>query len=131
MGIFSGFNISASALTAQRLRMDVIANNLANIETTRTPEGGPYQRQIPVFVPREERQGVNVAALLRDPSPFKQVYDPSHPDADEDGYLLLPNVDLVKEMVDMIGASRAYEANITALNTAKEMAQRALDIGSR
>lgn len=137
MSIFSNFGISASGLTAQRLRMDTIANNIANIETTRTPEGGPYQRQVPLFASRESQEtgqpggGVRVQALLRDQSPFKRVYEPGHPDADEEGYVLMPNVELVKEMVDMIDASRAYEANVTALNTAKEMAQRALEIGRR
>lgn len=137
MGIFSNFGISASGLTAQRLRMDTIANNIANIETTRTPEGGPYRRQIPLFAPRQPDEsgkpggGVRVQALLQDQSPFKRVYEPSHPDADEEGYVLMPNVELVKEMVNMIDASRAYEANVTALNTAKDMAQRALEIGRR
>lgn len=136
MSVFSPFSISASGLTAQRLRMDTIANNIANIETTRTPEGGPYRRQVPVFVPRIQEgnqvgDGVRVAALRRDPSPFKQVYDPSHPDADEEGYVLMPNVELVKEMVDMIDSSRAYEANVTALETTKGMMRRALDIGRR
>jgi len=137
MNIFSNFGISASGLTAQRLRMDTIANNIANIETTRTPEGGPYRRQVPLFAPREENVegqpggGVRVQALLQDQSPLKRVYEPGHPDADEEGYVLMPNVELVKEMVDMIDASRAYEANVTALNTAKEMAQRALEIGRR
>ncbi len=137
MDIFSNFGISASGLTAQRLRMDTIANNIANIETTRTPEGGPYRRQIPLFAPRQPSEtgkpgdGVRVQALLQDQSPFKRVYEPSHPDADEEGYVLMPNVELVKEMVNMIDASRAYEANVTALNTAKDMAQRALEIGRR
>lgn len=137
MSLFKGFNISASGLTAQRVRMDIIANNIANVETTRTPEGGPYRRQIPVFMPREGivqgagGEGVRVTAIIKDYSPFKMVYDPQHPDADEEGYLLLPNVELVKEMVDMIDASRAYEANVTAFNTTKEMARKALEIGRR
>ena len=136
MSVFSNFGISASGLTAQRLRMDTIANNIANIETTRTPEGGPFQRQIPLFTPRQSEpgqpgQGVQVEALLRDQSPFKRVHDPQHPDADEEGYVLMPNVELVKEMVDMIDASRAYEANVTALDTSKNMALRALEIGRR
>ncbi len=137
MSMFKGFNISASGLTAQRVRMDTIANNIANIETTRTPEGGPYRRQVPVFMPREGDleggggDGVRVTAIIRDHSPFKMVYDPHHPDADEEGYLLMPNVELVREMVDMIDASRAYEANVTAFNTTKEMARKALEIGRR
>lgn len=137
MGIFNNFGISASGLTAQRLRMDTIASNIANIETTRTPEGGPYQRQVPLFSsrlpdrPGQPGGGVEVLGLLRDQSPFKRVYEPGHPDADEEGYVLMPNVELVKEMVDMIDASRAYEANVTALNASKDMVQRALDIGRR
>ncbi len=137
MGIFNNFGISASGLTAQRLRMDTIASNIANIETTRTPEGGPYQRQVPLFSsrlpagPGQPGGGVEVLGLLRDQSPFKRVYEPGHPDADEEGYVLMPNVELVKEMVNMIDASRAYEANVTALNASKDMVQRALDIGRR
>jgi len=137
VSIFSNFGISASGLTAQRLRMDTIVNNIANIETTRTPEGGPYRRQITLFAPRQPEEpgktggGVRVQALMQDQSPFKRVYEPNHPDADEEGYVLMPNVELIKEMVNMIDASRAYEANVTALNTAKDMAQRALEIGRR
>lgn len=136
MKMFSALQTSSSALTAQRLRMDTIANNIANVETTRTPEGGPYRRQMPIFAARgvdanQVGTGVRVLALANDPSPFKQVYDPQHPDADEEGYLLLPNVELVREMVDMIDASRAYEANITALNHSKNMMRQALEISRR
>lgn len=136
------FAISASGMTAERLRMDAIANNLANANTTRTADGGPYRRQIPVFAARELTRsqarrsgsafvgmGVRVVGIHHDDSPPRLVYDPEHPDADENGYVHMPNVDVVREMVDLISASRAYEANITAFNTAKSMAMRALEIG--
>jgi len=136
------FAISASGMTAERLRMDIIANNLANANTTRTAEGGPYRRQVPVFAPREMSRslarrsgvaftgmGVRVVGIYEDDAPPRLVYDPQHPDADENGYVQMPNVDVVREMVDLISASRAYEANITTFNTAKSMAMRALDIG--
>src|SRR5690606_8783569 len=132
------FSISASGMTAERLRMDTIANNLANANTTRTADGGPYRRQVPVFAVRETGLGarpgrftgggVRVVGIRHDPGPPRLVYDPSHPDAGPDGYVAMPNVDLVREMVDLITASRAYEANVTAFNTAKSMAMRALDI---
>lgn len=144
-------DISASALTAERLRMDVIANNLANANTTRTEEGGPFRRQMPVFAPRggEARHpfrpnrpsgwtqqtatspgmGVRVSAIIEDPSPAQLRYDPGHPDADENGMVAMPNVHPVHEMVDLIAASRAYEANVTAINAFKSMAAKALEIG--
>lgn len=136
------FAISASGMTAERLRMDTIANNLANAETTRTAEGGPYRRQAPVFAARLERSvagrfrgqqfrgtGVRVVGIHSDDRPPRLVYDPHHPDANEDGYVAMPDINVPREMVDLISASRAYEANITAFNTAKNMAMRALDIG--
>lgn len=147
MGIFDAINISATGLTAQRLRMDVIAKNIANVNTTRTENGLPYRRQVVVFeencrhktfsqfLSKESRRlflkegGVKVKGIEDDRSSFKRTYDPGHPDADEDGYVLMPNVDTVIEMVNMISATRAYEANVTALNAAKGMAQRALEIG--
>ncbi|HHT72458.1 MAG TPA: flagellar basal body rod protein FlgC [Firmicutes bacterium] len=142
MSTFRAFRISASGLTAERLRMDTIANNLANAETTRTPEGGPYRRQVPVFAPLLEGamrpgfsrtgqagQGVRVVGIISDDSEPRLVYDPQHPDANGDGYVAMPNVNVVREMVDLVSATRAYEANITALNAAKQMAQRALEIG--
>lgn len=144
MSVFKAFRISASGLTAERLRMDTIANNLANANTTRSVNGGPYQRQVPVFAPILDRsmhgasssihggakgQGVQVVGVVSDPSPPRLVYDPQHPDANADGYVEMPNVHVVKEMVDLITATRAYEANIVALNSAKSMAQRALEIG--
>lgn len=147
MSFFRSFNISASGLTAQRLRMDVIAQNIANVNTTRTEDGTPYRRKTVVFQERGDVPfsqylskaskeqytsggGVKVSAIVDDPSPFKQVYDPSHPDADENGIVEMPNVDIVTEMVNMISATRAYEANVTALNASKSMASKALEIGT-
>jgi flagellar basal-body rod protein FlgC len=148
MGLFDSINISASGLTAQRLRMDVIAKNIANADTTRTENGLPYRRQVVIFeensrnVPfsmylSEESKrlfltkggGVKVTAIKEDKSPYKRVYNPGHPDADKDGYVNMPNVDMVTEMVNMISATRAYEANVTALNATKGMAMKALEIG--
>lgn len=147
MRVFNSFEISASGLTAQRLRMDVVANNIANVNTTRTAAGGPYQRQRVVFEPRREEaqfllplateaqrrqqmtQGVRVVAVNNDPAPPRRVYDPGHPDADVQGYVGMPNITLVNEMVDMISATRAYEANIAAITSAKAMAAKALEIG--
>lgn len=147
MRIFSNFEISGSGLTAQRLRMDAIANNIANVNTTRTAEGGAYRRQRVVFEPRREESqfllplateakrrqqmgaGVRVVGVQPDPSPARMIYDPAHPDADAKGYVGMPNITLVNEMVDMISATRAYEANVAAINSAKTMAQKALEIG--
>ncbi|MFZ7104588.1 MAG: flagellar basal body rod protein FlgC [Peptococcaceae bacterium] len=143
MSLFSTFKVSASGLSAERLRMDVIADNISNAESTRTPQGGPYRRKLVVFSPyrsfentlRKElnyQQGVKVEKIVEDKKPFKLVYEPEHPDAiqegEEKGYVRMPNVDIVKEMVDMISATRAYEANVTALNAAKSMAYKALEI---
>ncbi len=144
MELLPALAISASGLTAERLRLDMIANNLANINTTRTPRGGPYRREVPVFAERLQEAmgqlpgrpssrapgaGVEVAAIVEDNSPPRLVYDPSHPDADANGYVHLPNINIVNEMVDMITASRAYEANVTVLNAAKAMTLKALEIG--
>jgi flagellar basal-body rod protein FlgC len=145
-GVFTPFAISASALTAERLRMDVISNNIANANTTRTLEGGPYVRQRVVFAPRFDPTpafapllsmmtpeglpvGVRVVGIEKDPSPPRMVYDPGHPDSNAEGYVAYPNVNTVNEMVDMISATRAYEANITAFNATKSMALQALTIG--
>jgi len=139
-GIFGALRISASALTAQRLRMDIISSNVANAETTRTAAGGPYQRQQVVFVAdapgldvtgrvQEPGQGVRVQAILADATPGQRVYDPSHPDADADGFVIYPNVNLATEMTDMLSATRSYEANVTVFNALKNMALRAIDIG--
>ena len=146
-GIFSTFRITASALTAQRLRMDVTANNVANAETTRTEDGGPYQRQQVVFMADQSNlntplsisssteieapgRGVQVQAILTDDSSGNRVYDPRHPDADEDGFVIYPNVNIVTEMTDMLSATRSYEANVTVFNALKNMALKALDISS-
>jgi len=136
-------NISATALTATRLRMDVIAENIAGSNTTRGPNGEPYRRKYVVFQERENDRnfasffnrarkapgGVRVLRIGEDMSEFKYDYNPSHPDADENGYVRLPNVEVVQEMTDMMAAFRAYEANITALNAFKDMAVKTLEIG--
>jgi flagellar basal-body rod protein FlgC len=133
MGLISTLRASASGLSAERLRMDLIADNLANANTTRTPDGQPYRRKVAIFAPIAPTPhmpgGVRVVQIAQDPSPPRMVYDPSHPDADPNGYVTYPNVDIVHEMVDMITASRAYEANIQAFNAAKGMFLRTLDIG--
>jgi flagellar basal-body rod protein FlgC len=146
MGYFSALDISASGLTAERLRMDTISQNIANVNTTRGEDGGPYRRKVTLF---EERvsdglfdgylrsaykgdsigNGVRVARVLEDETPFKTVYDPGHPDADADGYVSMPNVEVVTEMVNMISATRSYEANVTAISTTKSIAMKALEIG--
>ena len=147
MNFFTSLETSSSGLTAQRLRMDVISNNIANVNTTRTAQGGPYRRQRVVFESRQPEvfllptgkegaieagklgKGVRVSGMSQDPRPAKLVYDPGHPDANVDGYVAMPNINLVNEMVDMISATRAYEANVAAISAAKTMAARALDIG--
>ena len=160
--LFAGFDISALGLTAQRKRMNAIADNMANAETTRTDEGGPYKRKIVIMKAEGDQSfsstlnsvGMKLAATneqhftevsagttsvenigggvqsteKEDTSPFKMVYDPGHPDADKDGYVKMPNVNVVTEMVDMMSASRSYEANVTALNAAKTIAKDALEI---
>ncbi|NLB18069.1 MAG: flagellar basal body rod protein FlgC [Syntrophomonadaceae bacterium] len=144
MGLLnSGIDACASGLTAQRLRMDVIANNLANVNTTRTEGGGPFRRQVVVFESRSNSRdfakilqgelegpgGVRVKAIMQDESPLRQVYEPSHPDANEAGYVSYPNVNIVAEMTDMISATRSYEANITALESIKRMTMKAIEFG--
>ncbi len=168
--LFSGFNISALGLSAQRKRMNALASNMANAETTRTEAGGPYKRKIVLLqantqqvfakvlraagfstvgqsglqlattqaghlsgnsgeLEQQESAAVGVTAIEKeDNSPFKMVYDPSHPDADAEGFVRMPNVNIVTEMVEMISASRAYEANVTAINAAKNMARDSLEI---
>lgn len=166
--LFSAINAAGSGLTAERLRMDIIANNIANVNTTRTPEGGPYRRKRPIFAPRctqsfftlpfhraligerlnalrtspghvpfsppEELTvnlltGVRVLAIEEDDSPLRIEYQPGHPDADENGYVKMPNVNIVTEMTDLITATRAYEANVTAIKAARGMMMKALEIG--
>jgi flagellar basal-body rod protein FlgC len=141
MNLFRNFEISASALTAERLRMDIIANNIANANTTKTKEGGPYQRQVPVFAQMLEREiteqgtpttrpaGVKVTRIQSDNQPPRLVYDPAHPDANAQGYVAYPDINVITEMVDLIGSSRAYEANVSAFNAAKDMFRAALEMG--
>ncbi len=134
MQVFSALDISASGLHAERVRMDVIANNLANANATRTAEGGPFRRQLVILrgteagSPFQAGLGVRVAGVVDDPTPFPLLYNPGHPDADANGYVEMPNVNVVAEMVDMITALRSYEANITAIDSTKAMTGRALDI---
>ena len=132
-GIFGGLNISASGMSAERLRMDVIAENLANADTTRGPNGGPYRRKEVVLQQAggsfaDTLSGVEASGIVNDQSPMKRVYDPGHPDADKQGYVTMPNVEPVTEMVDLITASRGYEANTQALQASKQMFTRTLDI---
>lgn len=134
MGSFSSIDISASGLFAQRVRLDAIANNIANANTTRTEQGGPYRRQEVVFRAysgkfEAGKGGVWVDAVVQDARPPKIVYDPSHPDSSPDGTVAVPNVNIVEEMVDLVMATRAYEANIAALNAARSMATKAMEIG--
>jgi flagellar basal-body rod protein FlgC len=143
MGMFDAMEISASGLTAERMRMDVTAQNLANAQTTRGADGQPYRRKEVVLAERQapgsfgaalagamspRGKGVEVAAITEDQTPLKRVYDPSHPDADADGYVQMPNVDTVAEMVDLISAQRAYEANVTAMQAAKQMFAKTLEL---
>ena len=144
MAFLKSMDISASALSAQRVRMDVIAENLANITTTRTANGQPYRRRYVVFQQREDEvsfsslldraqarsngSGVRVSEIREDESPFKLDYNPEHPDANAEGYVQMPNVDLAVEMIDMMAATRSYEANVTAMNAIKSMATKALEI---
>ncbi len=138
MNLIAGIDITTSALDAQRTRLDIIAQNIANAQTTRTPAGGPYRRQLVSFETELRRQpdgqasplqGVEVAAITPDPTPGERIYQPQHPDADAQGMVTMPNVNLAFEMVDLISASRAYEANLAVAKNGKEMAQRTLQIG--
>ncbi len=150
MKLSTGFDISASALTAHRMRMDVISSNIAHAETTRgsyvNGRFEPYKRKMTVLSPigqpfsqmlnselgkPGQKIGVKVSKITEDNSPDKLVYNPTHPDADANGYVRMPNVDVAKEMIDMIAASRSYEANVTAINAAKAMYVKALEIGKR
>lgn len=154
MSIFHSLNTSASALTAQRLRMDVISSNMANVETTRgkmvNGEWEPYRRKMVSFKPQENAfssmlnvamgsrdnrsrsigNGVTITSIKEDrETPFKLVFDPTHPDANEEGYVQMPNVDPLREMIDLMSATRSYEANVTVLNANKSMLMKALEIG--
>lgn len=144
MSLFRALDASASALTAERVRMEVATSNLANAHTTRTPEGGPYRRRVVFFAPLVERlvaslggaalsdsRGVVVAGIVEDPSPPRRVYDPGHPDADRQGFVALPNVDPVMEMADLMASARNYELNAVAFNTVKQVILKALELGRR
>lgn len=138
-GAFSSLRISSSGLSAERLRMDTIASNIANATTTRGEDGQPYRRKIAVFEENLTKEinnskednlnGVKAIGIVDDDSELRRVYDPTHPDADADGYVLMPNVNILNEMADMIAATRAYEANVTAINSEKSMFMKALEIG--
>jgi len=140
MNFLLSLETSASGLYVQRKRMDIIAGNLANIETTRTPEGGPYRRKMVVISTNQPVrgfgdiynmlvEGAQIEDIVEDQSPFKKVYNPGHPDADDEGYLLKPNIDLVVETTNMMMAKRAFEANIAAIKATRKMAIKALEIG--
>lgn len=133
MSVFSGMRISASGLSAERMRMDVISSNVANVKTTRTEEGGAYRRKVATFSENYDEKlgmlGVKTVSIQEDQSPLRRLYEPDHPDADEEGYVEYPNVDLLVEMSDLIAASRAYESNIDTLNAQKNMISKALEIG--
>jgi flagellar basal-body rod protein FlgC len=142
MGIFDVLRISASGLKAQRTRMETVATNIANIHTTRTEEGGPFRKKDVVFSPldvsetthfgslfQQKVEGVGVEEIVESAKPFEQTHDPFHPDADADGYVTFPNVNVMEEMADMIAATRAYEANVNVVNNTKEMFSKALEIG--
>jgi flagellar basal-body rod protein FlgC len=142
MGILDILKINASALKAERTRMEITSSNLANIHTTRTDEGGPYKKKEVVFTTTDVSEGKGFGRMLTDrvsgvkvdeikesTRAFEKVHDPGHPDADKEGYVSYPNVNLMEEMTDMIAATRAYEANINAVNTTKQMFLKALEIG--
>ena len=147
MSIFTSFNVNASGMTAQRYRMDIISENVANMNTTRTEGGGPYRRKVVVLESQsnqtafqaalerargnqpQQQGGVRVAEIAEDPSDFKLVYDPTHPDANDQGYVEMPNVDLVKEIADAMAANQAYSANVTAFNVLKQVTAKGLEIG--
>jgi flagellar basal-body rod protein FlgC len=147
MALFSSLDIAASGMTAQRLRQDIVANNIANADTTRTPEGGPFRRHLVVFEPRTESvasgspagsdwntgllpmNGVRAVAIVQDSSPFKIVHDPGHPDADANGDVQYPNVDPIIEMVDLMESNRAYEANFSVFETTKQLLLRTISMG--
>lgn len=143
MGVFSSMNVAATGMTAQQLRMDVISENIANANTTRTQNGGAYRRKTVVFTEKDttsfdhilngylgyyKPNGVKVTQVVEDPSDLRLVYEPDNPDANEDGYVEYPNVDTVTEMTNLIDSSRAYEANVTAFNAAKSMASKGLEL---
>ena len=143
MNFFDSLSISSTGLAAQRLRMNLISSNMANVNTTKTETGEPYKRKDVIFeavaTPNFQDElrsqldaqpgGVNISRIVEDEKPFVKKYDPGHPDADENGFIQLPNVNIIEEMVNMISASRSFEANTTAIKATKDMASMALDIG--
>jgi len=135
MNSFNVFKVSASALEAQRQRMNVIASNMANVHSTRTDEGGPYRRKDVLFSAETVQSdsdtltGVRIVDVVADSTPFRTVYDPGHPDADKDGYVSMPNINIIEEMVNMMMASRAYEASVSAFNMSKAMFLKTLELG--
>lgn len=139
MNLISGIDISASALNAQKTRLDIVAQNIANAQTTRGADGQPYQRKIVSFETELVRQtgetsgaglqSVRVGSVTSDSTQGERIYDPQHPDAGSDGYVQMPNVKMAYEMIDLMSASRAYEANLSVVKNARQMAMRALDIG--
>jgi flagellar basal-body rod protein FlgC len=140
MEFFTAFKICGSGLSAQRAKLDVITSNIANVSTTSTPEGGPYKRKIITFSAEPLKEGfdksladavsmVKVKNVVEEKDGFKRIYDPAHPDADKDGFVTLPNVNIMLEMTDLITASRSYEACATAFDAAKNMAIKAMEIG--
>jgi len=139
MNFLQSFQISSSGMVAQRKRMDIIASNLANIETTRTQTGEPYRRKMVVMgtkpietfdeILSSQVEGAQIEAIVEDQSPFREVYNPSHPDANKDGYLRQPNIDLIVEMTNMIMARKTFEANLSAIKTTRQMVLKALEIG--
>lgn len=148
MSFLNSFGISASGMTAERQRLDIASENIANMNTTRTESGGPYRRKMVVLEEKpitsfrsefysrlrnrmSDKGGVQVTEIVEDQRDLYPVYNPEHPDADENGYVMMPNVDLVKETVDAMSATRSYEANMTAFNAIKLMAQKALEIGKQ
>ena len=136
MNLISGVDITSGALTAQKIRLDIVAQNIANAQTTRTPEGGPYKRKVVSFENELVKraggaplQTVHVSSITDDKTPGQAVYNPQHPDAGADGLVTMPNVNLSYEMVDLITASRAYEANLSVVKNARQMAMKTLEIG--
>ncbi|WP_456464452.1 flagellar basal body rod protein FlgC [Persephonella sp.] len=130
--IFKGLETAITGMAAQRIRIDISSSNLANVNSTRAENGQPYRRKVPVFQAILDKESgvyqVRVAKVIPDPSPYKMRYDPKHPDAGADGYVRLPNVDPLREMVDMMSAIRTYEANLTAFNTHKDMLIKSLEL---
>jgi flagellar basal-body rod protein FlgC len=144
MNFFDALHTSASGMSAQRLRMNLISSNIANVDTIRTPQGGPYQRKEPIFAAQVENTSfkdmvearlagktsqVKVVGVVNDPRPPLKTYKPDHPDADEKGFVAKPNISIMEEMVNMLSATRSYEANVTAVSATKKMALKALEIG--